>query len=118
MLSVIVIYVVLLSVSLYIVIQLNVAVSVNQNSYQGANKNTSYVSTVTGHFRLSLIIEGATEKVLSYMMPVRSIYRKKFVLMNKNVFFEYCREVTITDNLYNGCETAINRALDGSTYPG
>jgi len=53
----------------------------------------------TCFFTLSLIIEGATEKVLSYMMPVRSIYRKKFVLMNKIVFFEYCRMVKAINNL-------------------
>ncbi len=36
-------------------------------------------------FKLSLIIEGASEKVSQLIMPKKSIYNKKTVLMNKNV---------------------------------
>ncbi len=49
-------------------------------------------------FAFSLIEEGATEKVLDLIMPLKSIY-------NKNLGF-------------NGRESTVNRALEGRIYPG
>jgi len=34
-----------------------------------------------------LILEGATEEVLQFRMPLKSIYNKNFILMNESVFF-------------------------------
>jgi len=43
--------------------------------------------------KLSLIIEGATEKVSQFTIPMKPIYNKNFfVLINKNVIFEKWRK--------------------------
>jgi hypothetical protein len=44
-------------------------------------------------FAFSLIIEGATEKVLQFTMPLKSIYNKKLGFANKKCIFEHYREV-------------------------
>jgi hypothetical protein len=36
------------------------------------------------------ITEGTTERVTQFKMPLNLVYNKKYVLMNKNVFFEHC----------------------------
>ncbi len=43
-------------------------------------------------FRLSLIIEGATESVSQDVVPLKSFETKMFVLMNENAFFEHHRK--------------------------
>ncbi len=45
-----------------------------------------FVSMEQHVFTISLIIEGATEKVLQFMLPLKSIYKKSFGLTLKNVF--------------------------------
>ncbi len=37
-------------------------------------------------FRLSLIIEGATEKVSLFTMPLKSVYNKNFYFNEKEIF--------------------------------
>ncbi len=45
---------------------------------------------LTSHFlKLPKIIGGATEKVLQFIILLKSIYHEIFVLMNKNVFLEH-----------------------------
>jgi hypothetical protein len=51
------------------------------------------------NFAFSLIIEGTTEKVLQYIMPLKSIYNKTLVLLNKKCTFEHYREVETRKNL-------------------
>jgi hypothetical protein len=48
---------------------------------------------VTIFFKLSLIKEGATEKVSQFILPLKSIYNKTFCLITQNVFFEIYRKV-------------------------
>ncbi len=44
-------------------------------------------------FAFSVLIEGTTEKVLQFKMPLMSIYNRNFgFIEQKNVFFEHCRE--------------------------
>ena len=52
-------------------------------------------------FKLLLITEGSTEKVLQFKMPLYSIITKRFAFMNKKVFFEKCRKVKTINNNYN-----------------
>ncbi len=41
-------------------------------------------------FAFSSILEGTTEKVLQFIMPIKSIYNKKhLVLLNKKGFFKH-----------------------------
>jgi hypothetical protein len=40
-------------------------------------------------FAFSLIIEGATEKVLQFIMPVKSIYNKNLGFVGQKMFFEH-----------------------------
>jgi hypothetical protein len=43
----------------------------------------------TAHFfAFSLIIEGATEKMLQFIMPVKSIYNKNLGFTGQKMFFE------------------------------
>jgi hypothetical protein len=42
---------------------------------------------VAPFFTLLLIIEEATEKILKYIMPLKSIYNKNFVFVKKCVNF-------------------------------
>ncbi len=37
-------------------------------------------------FAFSIIIEGTTEKVMQFMMPLKSVYNKNLGFMEKNVF--------------------------------
>ncbi len=46
-----------------------------------------------------MIIEGATEKVLQFEMPLKSIYVKTLALLNKKYIFEHNREVQTIKNL-------------------
>jgi hypothetical protein len=43
-------------------------------------------------FAFSLIIEGATEKVLQFIMPHKSICNKNFGFNDQKMFFEHYRE--------------------------
>ncbi len=38
-------------------------------------------------------IEGASKKVPQFFMPTEQIYNKTFILINKNVYYEYCIKV-------------------------
>jgi hypothetical protein len=44
------------------------------------------------YFKLFLILEGPTEKLSKFTMPLNSIYNKKIVIMNKNVFLKMARK--------------------------
>jgi hypothetical protein len=44
-------------------------------------------------FAFSLMIEGTTEKVLQFMMPLKSIYNKNLGFIEQKCIFEYYREV-------------------------
>jgi hypothetical protein len=50
-------------------------------------------------FAFSLIIEGTTEKVLQFKMPLKSMYSKTLTLFNKKCIFEHNREVQANKNL-------------------
>jgi hypothetical protein len=43
-------------------------------------------------FALSLIIEGTTEKVLQFIMPLKSFYNRHFGFIEQNMNFEHYRE--------------------------
>jgi hypothetical protein len=43
-------------------------------------------------FAFSLIIEGTTEKVLQFIMPLKSIYNRNFGFIEQKMNFEHCRE--------------------------
>jgi len=43
-------------------------------------------------FAFSLIIEGTTEKVLQFIMPIKSIYNRNLVSLNNKCIFEHYRE--------------------------
>jgi hypothetical protein len=43
-------------------------------------------------FAFSLIIEGATEKVLQFIMRLKSIYNKNFGFVEQKMYFEHYRE--------------------------
>jgi hypothetical protein len=60
---------------------------------------TSWCQWSNAFFELSLITEGAAEKLSQFIMLLKSIKNKKNVLMNKNVFFEHCRRVKTVNNL-------------------
>jgi len=40
-------------------------------------------------FKFSIIIEGATEKVMQFIMPLKSIYNKNLPLNKKHIFEPY-----------------------------
>jgi hypothetical protein len=42
---------------------------------------------------LSLIVDGATEKVLQFTMPYKSIYNKDFCFNEDKCIFEHCKKV-------------------------
>jgi hypothetical protein len=44
-------------------------------------------------FAFSLITEGTTEKVLQFMMPLKSIYNKNLAFIEHDCIFEHYREV-------------------------
>jgi hypothetical protein len=46
-------------------------------------------------FAFSLVIEGTTEKVLQFMMPVKSIYNKNLGFIEQKKIFEHHREALI-----------------------
>ncbi len=50
-------------------------------------------------FAFSILIEGTTEKVLEFIMILKSIYNINLVSLNKNVFFEHNIEFQ-QDKLY------------------
>ncbi len=52
-------------------------------------------------FKLSLIVEGATEKASPFKMPLKSIYNKNIQFWKKNVFFENCIKVKKVKICYN-----------------
>ncbi len=41
-------------------------------------------------FTLSLIIEGATEKILQFVLPMKQINNKKFCFDKQKIMFEHC----------------------------
>jgi hypothetical protein len=43
-------------------------------------------------FAFSLIIEGTTEKVLQFIMPLKSFYNRNFVSIEQNMNFEHYGE--------------------------
>ncbi len=43
-------------------------------------------------FAFSLIIEGTTEKVLQFKMPLKSIYNRNFGFVEQKMNFEHYRE--------------------------
>ncbi len=51
-------------------------------------------------FGFSLIIEGATEKVLQLIVPQKSMYDKMFVSVNNNNVFDLTRAAS---QWYNTC---------------
>jgi hypothetical protein len=53
-------------------------------------------------FKLSLIIEGTTEKVSQFMMPIKSIYNKNILfLRTKMHFLSTLEKVQTINNLCN-----------------
>jgi hypothetical protein len=50
-------------------------------------------------FAFSLIIEGATEKVLQFIMPLKSIYNKNLGFVEEKCIFVHYREVLTFKNL-------------------
>ncbi len=40
-------------------------------------------------FTFSFIIEGTSKKVLQFLVPQQQIFKKKIVLINKNVYYEH-----------------------------
>ncbi len=50
-------------------------------------------------FAFWLIIEGATEKVLQFIMQLKSIFNKTWVSLNKKFIFEHYREVQTRKSL-------------------
>jgi hypothetical protein len=53
----------------------------------------------TDFFPFSLIISGATEKVLQFMMPFKSIYNKNLGSVEQKCIFEQYREAQKIRNL-------------------
>jgi len=45
-----------------------------------------------------MITEGTTEKVLQFMMQIRSIYNKSFVFIVQKGAFEHCRDDLMMKN--------------------
>jgi hypothetical protein len=59
-------------------------------------KNTAsgYFTNGTAHsFAFSLIIEGTTEKVLQFILPLKSIYNKNLGFIEEKCIFEYYIEI-------------------------
>ncbi len=52
-------------------------------------------------FAFSLVIEGTTEKVLQFMMPVKLIYNKNHGFIEQKNVFEYHREALIIKKYIN-----------------
>ncbi len=46
-------------------------------------------------FYFLLIIQGATEKVLQFTMPLKVVYSKKMVSFNKNVFLNIAEMIRV-----------------------
>ncbi len=60
------------------------------------------VPTLKYHFlTISIIIEGTTEKVSQFILPLKPVYIKKtLVSFNKIVFFEHHRKVPATKTIF------------------
>jgi hypothetical protein len=55
------------------------------------NQSKSLLYTMDQHaFAFSLIIEGATEKVLQFIMPLKSIYKQNLGFIEQKCIFEHC----------------------------
>ncbi len=52
-------------------------------------------------FSLSFIIEGTTEKLLQFKMPMEAICYKNFCFKDQNVIFNTIEKVKTMNNLYN-----------------
>jgi len=63
-------------------------------------------------FAFSLIIEGTTEKVLQFIMPLESIYKKTLVSLNKKCIFEHYREFHARKPLLIGIILSIKLSVD------
>jgi hypothetical protein len=63
-------------------------------------------------FAFSFIIQGTTEKVLQFIMPLKSIYEKNLVLLNKKCIFELYREVQTSINLLFDTFFAMKKVSD------
>jgi hypothetical protein len=44
-------------------------------------------------FALEIIIEGTTDKVIQFIMPLKSIYNKNLDFIELKCIFEHCREI-------------------------
>ncbi len=76
-----------------------------QNSLTFVSKTRAYQSgTPEGEwnstfFVFSLIKEGTTEKVLQFIMPLKSVYNKIFGFIEQKMYFERNSEVQTIKNL-------------------
>jgi hypothetical protein len=50
-------------------------------------------------FAFSLIIEGTTEKVLQFILPLKTIYKQNFGFISQKCIFEHYREFQTIRNL-------------------
>jgi hypothetical protein len=71
----------------------SISVAVKNRVIQPVSWNSTF-------FAFSLIIEGTTEKVLQCMLPLKSIYNKTLVSLNKKCIFEHCREFQARKTLF------------------
>ncbi len=55
-------------------------------------RNYTMTQWNSAFFAFSLIIEGTTEKVFQFIMPLKSIYNRNFGFMEQKMNFEHCRE--------------------------
>ncbi len=52
-------------------------------------------------FAYSIIIEGTTEKVMQFIIPLKSIYNKNLGLIEQKCIFERNREIQTSKHLLN-----------------
>jgi hypothetical protein len=69
------------------------------------------VNGIARFFAFSLIIEGTTEKVLQFIMPLKSIYNKNLGFVEQKYIFEHNKEVQTIKNVLIDIIFVINFIL-------